>query len=163
VLTAIAPWLQEADGVTISGGEPFDQPDALVALLQGLKLGREQDTLVYSGHPIEGLSSTLRRVHGLIDALISDPFQLASPQTLALRGSDNQRLHLLTDRGRSQFARYERRLSDVDRALDIMFDKDGAVWLAGIPGRDDMRRLRHLLGEQGHTVLTSDVTHRDPS
>jgi len=33
----IDPWLKEADGVTISGGEPFDQPMALAALLGWLR------------------------------------------------------------------------------------------------------------------------------
>src|SRR5215831_1013285 len=32
VINSIIPWLSKADGITISGGEPFDQPDALLEL-----------------------------------------------------------------------------------------------------------------------------------
>jgi anaerobic ribonucleoside-triphosphate reductase activating protein len=37
VLEAIAPWMSTAEGFTISGGEPFDQPDALASLLAGIQ------------------------------------------------------------------------------------------------------------------------------
>jgi anaerobic ribonucleoside-triphosphate reductase activating protein len=30
ILATIEPWLDEADGITISGGEPFDQPEGLL-------------------------------------------------------------------------------------------------------------------------------------
>lgn len=163
LLAMVAPWLQDANGITISGGEPFDQPDALVAVLRGLDLSNDQDVLVYSGHPIERLHGKLAQASGMIDALISDPFELSAAQTLALRGSDNQRLHLLTDRGRRTFGAYDdRMLTDADRSLDIMFDDDGTVWLAGIPRRSDMLRLRQLLNEQGHNVLTTEATRRIP-
>ena len=37
LLTSIESWLPNADGVTISGGEPFDQFQPLLALLQSLR------------------------------------------------------------------------------------------------------------------------------
>lgn len=153
----IAPWLNEADGVTISGGEPFDQPDALLKLLKLLNLSDHQDVLVYTGHPIEHIHQTLSLASGLVDALISDPFELVAPQTLALRGSDNQRLHILTERGRQRFSTYDRPNENTKQSLDIMFADDGTVWLAGIPRRGDMLHLQQLLSEQGHSILTTDA------
>lgn len=158
-LEVITAWLPQADGLTISGGEPFDQADALVALLAGLPLRPDQDILVYSGYPVEALSNTLDRCEGRIDALISDPFIADAPQTLRLRGSDNQRLHLLTERGRRLFSSYQTTAGTADRRLDVMFDDDGTVWLAGVPRQHDMVRLRHLLADEGHVVATSDATH----
>ncbi|WP_454696540.1 4Fe-4S cluster-binding domain-containing protein [Achromobacter aegrifaciens] len=151
VLAQLAAWLPQADGFTVSGGEPFDQPEALLALLRGLRGLSAGDILVYSGHAAERLVDTLADADGLIDALISDPFDLAAPQTQALRGSDNQRLHCLTPLGRQRFAA----LPAGAKALDVMFDDDGSVWLAGIPSRGDFQRLRELLTGQGHHVRTS--------
>lgn len=151
VLAQLAAWLPQADGFTVSGGEPFDQPEALLALLRGLRRLSAGDILVYSGHAAERLADTLADADGLIDALISDPFDLAAPQTQALRGSDNQRLHCLTPLGRQRFAA----LPAGAKALDVMFDDDGSVWLAGIPSRGDFQRLRELLTGQGHYVRTS--------
>jgi anaerobic ribonucleoside-triphosphate reductase activating protein len=155
VLEAIAPWISIADGFTISGGEPFDQPDALTALLTDIRKLSAADILVFTGHPLEAIGPQLSSMDGLIDALIADPFDETAPQTLALRGSDNQRLVLFTALGRARFANYERRADAGDRAVDVMFDDNGEVWLAGIPARDDFRRLQHLLRETGAAVAIS--------
>ena len=103
----IEGWLEQAEGITISGGEPFDQADALGALLHGLRERMAADILVYSGYALERLARPLADLEGLIDALITDPFVLDAPQTLPIRGSDNQRLHRLTALGRSRFADYD--------------------------------------------------------
>lgn len=155
LLEQITPWLHEAEGITISGGEPFDQFDALQSLLEGLRRLSELDILVYSGYSLEQLAEPLFQTKGLIDALISDPYIEALGQTMALRGSDNQRLNLLTPLGRARLGRYERLLEPADKALDLMFDESGSVWMAGIPRRGDLLRLRDLLHEQGHHLEIS--------
>lgn len=155
LLERLADYLPHADGITISGGEPFEQPDPLVALLVALRRATNGDILVYSGHPIESLTQTLAKASGLIDALITDPFELHSAHSHPLRGSDNQRMHLLTALGRDRFAQYERTLTEQDKSLDVMFDEDGSVWFAGIPSRGDFQRLRDLLNDEGHVVHIS--------
>jgi anaerobic ribonucleoside-triphosphate reductase activating protein len=163
VLGRIASWIPSADGFTISGGEPFDQPDALGILLAGIRELSAADILIYTGYPIEEIGPQLSSLDGLIDALIADPFDQAAPQTLALRGSDNQRLVLLTALGRERFAGYDRRADVRERSVDIMFDANGEIWLAGIPARDDFLRLRRLLRDAGADVVISqgrsDSTH----
>ena len=158
LLEQVAPWLDQADGVTISGGEPFDQFDALLQMLVGLRQRTAADILVYSGHPLETLQPMLDQARDLIDALISDPYLEQADQSLALRGSDNQRLTLLTALGRSRLASLERASTPADKALDLMFDATGTVWMAGIPRRGDLLRLRELLRAQGHQVQTSAHT-----
>lgn len=155
LLERIGAWLADCDGVTISGGEPFDQSDALLPLLSRLRTKSTVDILVYSGHPFERLAETLRGAGGLIDALITDPYLLHAPQTLPIRGSDNQRLHLLTPLGRQRFAAFEDPENRA-QAFDVMFDNDGVVWLAGIPRRGDFERLKTHLGQLGHRILTTE-------
>ena len=162
VVKAVEPWLREADGITISGGEPFDQPQALQALLRAIPRSSSQDILVFSGHPFEKLASDPSVSTGRIDVLISDPFLDGTSQTLPLRGSDNQRLHLLTDLGKQRFARYQAPLEADLRSLDVMFDDNGSVWLAGIPRQGDMHRLRALLSHQGHQIHTTAAPSREP-
>lgn len=154
VIERIEPWLGEADGVTISGGEPFDQPDALSALLAAIRLRIQADILVYSGHPFEVIARKVAELGGLVDALISDPYLADAPQTLALRGSDNQRLHCLTPLGEARFGCFRDAQSN-NTALDIMFDDDGAVWLAGIPHRGDWERLQRRLEQASVALRTS--------
>jgi anaerobic ribonucleoside-triphosphate reductase activating protein len=154
-LQAMRPWLREADGVTISGGEPFEQPAALVALLAAIRATFDGDILVYTGFELGDLGEALRGAAGLIDALITGPYRSDLPQTLPLRGSDNQALHRLTQLGRERFAAFDAPSAEAVRALDAMFDADGTVWFAGIPRQGDFERLRARLAAAGHNILTS--------
>jgi anaerobic ribonucleoside-triphosphate reductase activating protein len=157
VKEGLLPFLA-SDGVTISGGEPFDQPEALLALLQWLRDVHSGDLFVYSGYTYEALQKQLVAFNGLIDAIMTDPFRQDIGQTLALRGSDNQRLFMLTERGRQRFAAFERQHEKEDRALDIMFDDHtGEIFLAGIPARDDLKRLVAQMEGDGHRlIMTAD-------
>ncbi len=155
MLSTCSRWLNEADGITISGGEPFDQPEALGTLLSEFKLRTNIDILVYSGHTFEKISSSVAKFKGLIDALITDPYEENSAQTLTLRGSDNQRLHCLTALGEKKFSQFERGLKPSDKTFDIMFEEEGTIWLAGIPRRNDMKRLKTILEKEGHIAVTT--------
>lgn len=142
------------DGVTISGGEPFDQPDALARLLDGLRDWRSEkrldfDLLCYSGYPL----ATLRKRHAplleRLDALIPEPFIDARPATEPWRGSSNQPLVLLSARGRRRYARFLRQpLALGPKRIQAVVDGD-RVWYVGIPGRGDMERLRELCAARG--------------
>lgn len=157
LLEQIRPWLEQCDGVTVSGGEPFEQAQALEQLLRGVRAISSADILVFSGMPFEALEDHRIVSSGLIDCLVSDPFEARAPQTKYLRGSDNQRMNLVTTRGRDVFARLDRVATDADRQLDVMFDAEGSVWLAGIPNRGDMTRLQTLLEGQGTYMRTTEA------
>ncbi len=162
VLAVCSEYLQLAEGVTISGGEPFEQPEALLELLASLRecVRPKADILVYSGKAEGEIAPSLRTFSGLIDALISEPYLFAADQTKPLMGSDNQRLHLLTPLGQQRYQTYQRQRTPDDDRLDIDFDSSGTVWIAGIPRRGDLERLRSLLAQQGTTIYTSEQTVR---
>jgi anaerobic ribonucleoside-triphosphate reductase activating protein len=155
VMDALRQWLPQADGLTISGGEPFEQPTALHALLAEVRRESNVDVLVYSGYAFEEIMGEVAGMKGLFDALISDPFKHEERQTLPLRGSDNQRLHLLTPLGEARFAHFNHPLQTATARFDVMVDEDGTTWLAGIPGREDFARLQDALAELGHEAVLS--------
>lgn len=160
LLQRIAPWLAQAQGISISGGEPFEQFDALKHLLQQLKQQAPAlDILLFSGWRSAQLEPLLPELAGLVDALISEPFEQQQKQTLALRGSDNQQLHLLTELGTTRFASYQRLRTAQDKKLDVMMDENGQMWLAGIPERDDLLRLQQQLAQRGQ-LITSTLDRR---
>lgn len=158
LLRQCAAELAEADGVTITGGEPFEQPEALKELLAEIRssLRRGADVLVYSGICIEHLQPHLSQLEGLIDVLCAGPFQLHSSQTRPLMGSDNQELLLLTEIGRRNFSGYLRVRNAADDVLDLMMDSDGTAWMAGIPKRGDLGRLQSILLERGFSSVTTE-------
>lgn len=134
------------EGVTISGGEPFDQPEALGELLTQLHRWRDAldepfDILCYSGYRIEQL---LRRHSALlerIDALICDPYVEALPTQRVWRGSRNQRLFPLTPLGEARYGEVTR--CDEDPGpMRFQAVADGSrIWFVGIPRRGDMERV----------------------
>lgn len=151
VLKAISPWMDEADGITVSGGEPMQQADALACLLAGIRqmAGKERDVLVYSGFGWEEIATRVRGWKGLADALIAGPFDASAGQTLLWRGSDNQTLHPLTPLGREIYNGFDRAPREsVRRALDVCFHGE-EIWMAGIPDADTLGTIRAELAASG--------------
>jgi anaerobic ribonucleoside-triphosphate reductase activating protein len=87
------------DGLSLSGGEPLQQAGGAVALLDAVRaLGLS--TLAFSGYTLDEIRGlphgpdVLARLDVLIDGRYVASERLAS----GLRGSANQRIHLLTER-----------------------------------------------------------------
>ncbi len=106
VIADLLPWLPAADGLTISGGEPFNQASALATLIRALREERDIEVLMYTGYLLEELQQRPETAGllALVDLLVDGPFIQAAANTLQWRGSDNQRIHLLTPRAQ-QYAR----------------------------------------------------------
>ena len=90
-----------ATGVTISGGDPFEQPEELFYLLTKIKqLSLSDGVIVFSGYTIdeirvrEELRKSLDYIDVLIDGLYIDEKRISS----GLAGSSNQEFHFLTDK-----------------------------------------------------------------
>src|SRR4051812_888539 len=60
IIASLGPWLREADGLTLSGGEPFDQPEAIVALLRAVRPHVTGDILLFSGYRFDDLPDVAR-------------------------------------------------------------------------------------------------------
>jgi len=135
----------QIDGFTLSGGEPFDQPEALADLVRGLRhaYGMERDILLYTGHPWRRVQSTHVDILALVDAVISEPYLESRPAT-GLRGSDNQRLHCLTPLARQ---RYEASPSFEPR-MQVHFDGE-TLWMIGIPQPGALEGLQQKLSARG--------------
>lgn len=138
------------DGVTLSGGEPFEQAAALEPLLAGLARWRERrrldfDILCYSGYPLATLRSRHAALLGRLDAVIAEPYVDALPSEHPWYGSANQKLTLLSRRGQRRYATVPNPAGKRMQAL-----ADGQrVWYVGIPARGDMARLQALCHERG--------------
>ncbi|GAA5105769.1 4Fe-4S cluster-binding domain-containing protein [Orbus sasakiae] len=156
LLDVIKDWIHLAEGITISGGEPFEQPQALAYLVHQLKRLTPVDILIYTGLPFAKIVNDVNVMAPNVDVIISEPFVINEAQTFTLRGSDNQNMHLLTPLGQARFADYQyQRMDDQHHALDMMFDEKGVIWFAGIPKRDDFLTLQTLLENQGHQLKTT--------
>jgi anaerobic ribonucleoside-triphosphate reductase activating protein len=141
------------DGVTITGGEPFEQPDELLALLQGVRrwaerLGRETDLLCYSGQGREILERDHAAVLSELDALIPEPFDITMGDGGLWRGSANQPLVCLTELGRARYGHATGDEPPAQPPMQVVAD-DRQAWLIGIPRRGDLPQIERALAERG--------------
>lgn len=94
--------LSEATGLTISGGEPFLQAQALANMLHILRHdhGRDVGVIVYTGFCLEELESVpgAQALLAQTDLLIDGPYIRELDDGKSLRGSSNQRVWPLTPR-----------------------------------------------------------------
>ena len=82
------------DGITLTGGEPFEQPDAC-RILADAAHARGLNVWAYSGYTFEQLCAVpeKRRLLEACDVLVDGPFLLAERSLdLRFRGSKNQRV-----------------------------------------------------------------------
>jgi anaerobic ribonucleoside-triphosphate reductase activating protein len=135
------------DGITISGGEPFEQADALAMLLARLRewtaaLPQPVDYLCYSGLPWRRVREH-EAVLAHLDAVIPEPFVHTLPGA-PLRGSHNQSVVALTPLGHE---RYDN-LPEQPRRMQVEVDTT-RVWMIGIPAPDALTKLEKLCAERG--------------
>lgn len=158
-VAALLAWCKKVaadgfDGVTISGGEPFDQPKPLAALLDGLAAWRASarldfDILCYSGHPLKTLEKKHAGLLAKLDALIPEPYADGRPLGGLWRGSDNQTLLPLSPRGQARYADCVAAPQAEDAKRMQVSLQDGRLWFIGIPHRGDMAALEELCRARG--------------
>ena len=123
------------DGLTVSGGEPFEQVEALGELLARIRAKTSLDILVYSGfrlEEIEQIGSDALRMLSFIDVLIDGRYRRDLPTNLIWRGSSNQRMHLLTQRGQQHQHFVGTEYPD-KRPLQVDWITDKRLRIIGIP------------------------------
>lgn len=142
------------DGVTISGGEPFDQPEALLALLNATDQWRKQcslelDILCYSGYPLGILQKKHAALLKKLDALIPEPYVDHLPLKHLWRGSGNQPLVILSPLGEKRYLSCQD-MPVTEHNKQIQIQTDGKrLWCIGIPARGDMNRMEQLAHQRG--------------
>ena len=103
--------LDAIDGVTISGGEPFEQAQELVKLVHYFQKRGVRDILVYSGYTMEELiaqkSKAVDEVLQNISVLIDGPYiRELDTQSGNLMGSSNQQIRYLDESVRPRYEAY---------------------------------------------------------
>lgn len=145
--------LEGVDGVTFSGGEPFEQPLALAALAARLRaIGR--DVAVYTGYRheelVRGGDPGALRLLDEADILIDGEFRSDLPHPGGWRGSANQRLIPLSPRGRALVDAATTRPPLEE--IQVSFDADRAR-VTGCPSGGFFDRWRAELERRGVVVV----------
>ncbi|MEU6238256.1 4Fe-4S cluster-binding domain-containing protein [Kitasatospora sp. NPDC047058] len=143
-------------GLTVSGGEPLEQPQALAELLAAAdeerhRAGRAADLLVYTGWEpaeIEADPAATAALAGA-DAVITGRYRAGQPTALIWRGSENQRLTPRTALGRERYAPYlDHRPERPELQVRVTA---GELRVIGVPRPGDLGRIERDLAGRGVT------------
>jgi anaerobic ribonucleoside-triphosphate reductase activating protein len=88
------------DGVTVSGGEPFEQPLGVLALLQRLRESSPLSVVVFSGYTRAEIEAQPLgwAILAMCDVLVDARVRIGQPARQGVRGLINQRVWRLSQR-----------------------------------------------------------------
>lgn len=124
-------------GVTVSGGEPFDQPEALAVLVENCRTLGVDDILVYSGYTKERLFREHPETVRSLTALVDGPFLSGGYTEAVWKGSENQTLTVFDPKYTEKYALWSARTKGL---LQTARDERG-LYLIGIPRQQDVPAL----------------------
>ena len=135
------------DGFTITGGEPFIQIKQLYKLVAGLK-NISTDILIYTGFLLENLLSNatlhIRKIIDLTTVLVDGVYIDNFNDGKSLRGSSNQRVHILSDAYKTVYYKY---LQQPRLTQNIMVGNN--VISMGLPFQDDKENIAKGMSKKG--------------
>lgn len=107
-ITRLIPGDLSIDGLTISGGEPFDQAEGIAELIRWFEKNYGEDILIFTGYTYEELAcSEDRSIKDILErvaVLVDGPYVAGLNNGMGLRGSTNQRLIIKKHRERYEDA-----------------------------------------------------------
>lgn len=117
----------QIEGITLSGGEPFQQAAALLALLQAVKRQTSLSVVLFTGYTWE---ETLHlplsgEIFDCVDVLLAGRYQSTLRIASGLRGSSNKTVHFLSPR-------YSQTDLDQVPPAEIVIDANGEMRFSGI-------------------------------
>ena len=117
------------EGITVSGGEPFLQQDALCELIDAVRSQRNLGVILYTGMHYEDIASTAlaKRCDLIIDGEYIDDLN----DDRSLRGSSNQETICISDRYRNFLKEY---YGCPGRKVELI-QRAGAFDMIGIPSK----------------------------
>lgn len=150
----------DCDGLTISGGEPLEQPAELARFLRAIRVAplpraRRWDVLLFTGLTPAEWTQDQRDAAELADAAVAGRYHPAQPSDAPLRASGNQELLVLSPLGAQRYDPGER--AGAVRELQVVLDGRGLT-LIGLPRPRDLGRMERALRQRG--VRLSEVSWR---
>jgi anaerobic ribonucleoside-triphosphate reductase activating protein len=125
----------EIEGITLLGGEPFDQTEALAELARAVReLGLS--VVTFTGYRLEDLrtrgSAAVDALIVATDLLVDGPYDATQPEpTRRWVGSRNQRFHFLSDRYAPGIEHPA--VGEPRHRVEVEIAADGRVLLRGWP------------------------------
>lgn len=150
----------DLDGLTITGGEPTEQGEALAHLVADVRARVAQhrgdlDLLVFTGRTQAAATLRASALVAAADALVAGRYRADLPPTNPLVASANQ---TITWRSSAAEARYREWFAHLDRPTLEVAASGEDLFLIGLPRAGDLDRFRRSMRDRG--VFLDSVSWR---
>jgi anaerobic ribonucleoside-triphosphate reductase activating protein len=142
-VSELVDWIlnqSEIEGITLSGGEPMLQAEALSKVIDRIRAKADFGVMCYTGFPLEHLekqgTDSQQLLLAKIDLLVDGVYVEKLHDNLLWRGSSNQRLLALTNR----YLDYLQNQSDVSAGLEFFINESAAIGFSGVPNIPNFRQ-----------------------
>ncbi|CAN5565500.1 4Fe-4S single cluster domain-containing protein [soil metagenome] len=123
-------WIKQAqdiEGLTVSGGEPLQQPDALTELLRLVRSRTALSTIVFTGFSYEEalLIPSFDKLKNQIDVLIAGRYLAGIRDSSGFTGLANKTIHYLS-------SRYSERDLELVPVSEVIISHTGELAITGV-------------------------------
>ena len=146
LVSQISKIYDQFDGITITGGEPFDQYESLIAFTAFIKKKTELNIYVFSGYLLEELTVKFndRLFMSTIDYLMDGRYIAGKHDNNNIRGSNNQNLYQFENGGPILLDEYFE-----SRQWSVYLSEDNRLFMSGIPKDNDLSTIKEHLENTG--------------
>lgn len=137
--------IEGIEGLTVLGGEPMEQAEALLPLLQIIK-NSGLSLMLFSGYTKEQLLESncpsKKAIIDLCDIFVDGPYQKENTDfSRPWVGSSNQRIYFQTDR----YKHLENQLDTIHNKVELRIAEDGTVKVNGMLSKEKFIEIRQLV------------------
>ena len=126
--------IENIEGITFSGGEPFAQAQALAELAEHLA-AKNLNIVIFTGYTLAelkaGTDPAWQRLLAAADLLIAGPYKQDLPVNDYLIGSANQQLVFRTDK----LKQHPDVVNNQGQTMEVIVDAAGKVTITGLAGK----------------------------
>lgn len=129
---------EDYDGITISGGEPFEQYEQLITFLHLIKKNTTLDVFCFTGYYLEELDTLYpdQLYYKYVNTLMTGRYEEDNHSNDNKRGSNNQKLyHFINDKP------VETSIEKNDESWGLYVGLDGQIQMTGIPKKGEVEQI----------------------
>lgn len=126
------------DGITISGGEPFEQYEQLITFLHLIKKNTTLDVFCFTGYDLEELNNLYpdKLFYNYVNVLMTGRYEENNHSNDNKRGSSNQKLYQFKN-GIAEVISVE----DDNKNWGLFVGLDGQIQMTGIPKKGEIAQI----------------------
>ncbi len=134
------------DGITISGGEPFQQYEQLIVFLHLIKTKTNLTVHCFSGYYLNELQEQFpdKLFFKYIDTLVDGRYIEEQHENSNIKGSANQSVYRIIDE-----VPVKQRKTRASKKWSLNVSSENEIYMSGIPKKNELKTLCNELAEVG--------------